>query len=174
MRHFEFLENGETHSIEFSYLKEEFVLKVGGQTFPCDGATIVLDGKRFPFWVHQTPEHTDVWLAGEVYRFHPIDPRRRDQNQHSTGPGDGRLLAEMPGKILSLSVCQGQQVDEGATLLIMESMKMELSITAPFSGVVTEILVHDQQMVTQGGLLLVLTPPQEPRDEPTESHREPA
>jgi len=53
--------------------------------------------------------------------------------------GDGAILSPMPGKVISVDVAAGQSVTKGQKLLVLEAMKMEHALTAPFDGVVAEL-----------------------------------
>ena len=64
----------------------------------------------------------------------------------------------MAGKIIHILVQPGEQVKAGATLLILEAMKMEQQITAPQDGVVTRLLCHEGDQVTAGAELVVVEP----------------
>ncbi|NLR70279.1 acetyl/propionyl/methylcrotonyl-CoA carboxylase subunit alpha [Novosphingobium sp. ERN07] len=55
------------------------------------------------------------------------------------GPQDGAILSPMPGKVISVDVAAGQSVTKGQKLLVLEAMKMEHALTAPFDGVVAEL-----------------------------------
>jgi 3-methylcrotonyl-CoA carboxylase alpha subunit len=52
---------------------------------------------------------------------------------------DGALRSPMPGRIVSVSVTQGEAVTRGQTLLALEAMKMEHALIAPFDGTVAEL-----------------------------------
>ncbi len=52
---------------------------------------------------------------------------------------DGDILAPMPGKVIAVDVSEGQAVTAGQRLLVLEAMKMEHALTAPFDGVVAEL-----------------------------------
>ncbi|MCC6941237.1 MAG: acetyl/propionyl/methylcrotonyl-CoA carboxylase subunit alpha [Novosphingobium sp.] len=52
---------------------------------------------------------------------------------------DGAILSPMPGKVISVDVVAGQAVTKGQKLLVLEAMKMEHALTAPFDGVVAEL-----------------------------------
>jgi 3-methylcrotonyl-CoA carboxylase alpha subunit len=54
---------------------------------------------------------------------------------------DGEILSPMPGKVIAVDIVAGQAVTKGQKLLTLEAMKMEHSLTAPFDGVVAELLV---------------------------------
>jgi biotin carboxyl carrier protein len=62
----------------------------------------------------------------------------------------------MPGTVLDVLVTVGQEVAAGETLGAMEAMKMELALTAPFAGTVTEVNVAAGQQVPLGAVLLVV------------------
>jgi len=68
----------------------------------------------------------------------------------------GGQTAPMPGKVLSVHVAEGDQVEAGQTLVIMEAMKMEHTITAPGEGVVTELRCAEGDQVDNGQVLVVL------------------
>lgn len=71
---------------------------------------------------------------------------------------DGQITAPMPGKILSVHVRSGERVSAGDRLLVMEAMKMEHRIVAPFAATIAEIAVSDGGQVQEGSLLLKLEP----------------
>jgi biotin carboxyl carrier protein len=74
------------------------------------------------------------------------------------GNTGGDIRAPIAGTVLRVVVSPGQQVAAGATLLVLEAMKMENEINAPIAGVVASIAVHPDQQVRQGDPLLTITP----------------
>lgn len=66
------------------------------------------------------------------------------------------VKAEVGGSVWKIEVAVGQAVVEGDTLLIVESMKMEIPLTAPFSGTVQEIRVVESDMVDEDQVLLLI------------------
>jgi 3-methylcrotonyl-CoA carboxylase alpha subunit len=64
----------------------------------------------------------------------------------------------MAGKIIRILVRPGEPVNAGATLLILEAMKMEQQITAPQDGVVTRLLCREGDQVTTGTELVAMDP----------------
>ena len=67
------------------------------------------------------------------------------------------IRAEMVASVLSVSVQVGDQVESGGTLMLLESMKMEIPVLAELPGVVSEIRVVDGDQVQEGDVLVVLT-----------------
>ena len=69
---------------------------------------------------------------------------------------EGGLTAPMPGKILAIEVVEGDSVETGQLLVLMEAMKMEHQIVAAFDGAVTEVRVVVGDQVDNGELLVVI------------------
>ena len=83
----------------------------------------------------------------EVARF--VDPSELDVPGGQTAP--------MPGKVLAVHVAEGDTVNEGQALVVMEAMKMEHTITAPAPGVVTEVRCAIGDQVDNGQVLVVVS-----------------
>lgn len=66
------------------------------------------------------------------------------------------LKAPMPGLVLSIAVTEGQQVQEGDRILILEAMKMENSILIPADATIKRIAVKAGQAVEKGQVLVEL------------------
>jgi biotin carboxyl carrier protein len=92
-------------------------------------------------------------FEGREYRLFDATQRRRPAPTR-----DGDLHAPMAGKIIRVLVQPGEHVKAGATLLILEAMKMEQQITAPQDGVVTRLLCREGDQVIAGAELVVLEP----------------
>ncbi len=66
------------------------------------------------------------------------------------------VKAELVGNLWKIVVEVGQQVEEDDTLMILESMKMEIPITTPVSGTVKEIRVSEGDVVQEGQTVAVV------------------
>ncbi len=69
------------------------------------------------------------------------------------------LAAPMPGKVLKVLVAEGQRVEHGEALIVLEAMKMETTLYAESAAVVARICVAPGQMVDHGTRLIELSPP---------------
>jgi acetyl-CoA carboxylase biotin carboxyl carrier protein len=67
-----------------------------------------------------------------------------------------QVKAELAGNMWKIVVKEGQQVGADETLMILESMKMEIPINAPKAGRVAKIHVKEGQTVQEGALLVDL------------------
>lgn len=66
------------------------------------------------------------------------------------------VKAELVGNVWKIIAKPGDEVAEEDVLLILESMKMEISVTAPRAGKVREIRVKETEVVKEGQVLVVL------------------
>jgi acetyl-CoA carboxylase biotin carboxyl carrier protein len=66
------------------------------------------------------------------------------------------VKAELVGNLWKIVVDVGQAVDEDDTLMILESMKMEIPITSPTAGTVTQILVAEGEVVQEGQTVAIV------------------
>ena len=95
----------------------------------------------------------DVWwvhVMGHTLQFELIEAGA------SASDDEGGLTAPMPGKILEVRVNQGQSVESGDILMVMEAMKMEHKIVAGSDGIVENIFFKEGDQVQQGAELLTL------------------
>lgn len=67
--------------------------------------------------------------------------------------GAGSVTSPMPGTILKVNLKEGDQVNAGQAVVVLEAMKMENDITAPKAGVVKKIAVSEGQTVASGEFL---------------------
>ena len=66
------------------------------------------------------------------------------------------VRAELVGNVWKVEAREGDQVEEDDVLIILESMKMEIPVTAPTGGLVREIRVIEQDVVQEGQVLAVI------------------
>jgi biotin carboxyl carrier protein len=103
--------------------------------------------------------HFRVLIGDEVHSLDLLDERRR-RMQKAAGKfsldGPQRIDAPMPGKVVRVLVRQGDAVQEGQGLLVVEAMKMENELKSPKAGVVAELHAQEGQPVEAGAKLAVV------------------
>src|SRR5690606_30334745 len=98
-----------------------------------------------------------LWLAanGQVWAVGEHSLLAAEETTDASG---GPITSPMPGTVLVVRVEQGERVDAGQPLLVVEAMKMEHTITAPVTSVVTDLPVSAGQKVALDEVLAVVTP----------------
>ncbi len=93
--------------------------------------------------------------GGKVERVDIVDPLR---SSHDVEHAAGSVVAPMPGKLSQVFVAAGQIVARGDRLAIVEAMKMEHVLRAPFDGTVEATNANPGAFVEEGYILIELTP----------------
>lgn len=145
----------------------EYVLRLNGREYRAtvreltpERATIDVDGVEYDVDLVQLgrrpPPRGAVRpvQAGAGAELAPVPPRRE-----VTRGGDGVVSAPMPGMVLSLKVREGEKVQSGQVLLVMEAMKMENAIAAPCAGTVVRVHVREGDSIAEGDRLIELDRP---------------
>lgn len=116
---------------------------------------IVRIGKRARR-VYISRQGTSIWVAcgPAQFDFIQIDARKA---RRAHGLATPEITAPMPGKVVKVPVTEGQQVEAGDVLLVLEAMKMETALHAEGAAVVKQIRVGVGEMVDHGAVLLVLS-----------------
>jgi biotin carboxyl carrier protein len=119
------------------------------------GVHIVRIGRR-AVRVFSTRQRGSIWVsAGPAqFEFVPAEPR---STRRAHGLATPEITAPMPGKVVKLPVTEGQQVDSGDVLVVLEAMKMETALHAESPAIIKQIRTSVGQMVDHGAILLVLS-----------------
>jgi acetyl-CoA/propionyl-CoA carboxylase biotin carboxyl carrier protein len=87
----------------------------------------------------------------------PAPKRRRDKAKSAGEAGEpGELVSPLQGTVLSVAVEQGDEVEKGALVCVIEAMKMENEISAPASGTLEELNVSAGSPITAGDTIAVI------------------
>jgi biotin carboxyl carrier protein len=102
-----------------------------------------------------------IWVAAgpAQFEFIPVEARGA---RRAHGLATPQITAPMPGKVVKLPLTEGQQVEAGDVLVVLEAMKMETALHAESAAVVKQIRARVGQMVDHGAVLLVLSPAPSP------------
>ncbi|THH39157.1 ATP-grasp domain-containing protein [Aliishimia ponticola] len=118
-----------------------------------NSCSAVVDGIRMTCPVHLA--RNMVSLAVGAQRFDVL--RHRAGTQSNAAAGSGQIMAPMPGLVQDVCVQPGQAVAQGDTLIVLEAMKMQHQLTAPFDGTVTAVHAAAQSQVPSGSVLVELS-----------------
>ena len=99
---------------------------------------------------------TVVFADGQGFEF-----ALESRGSGAAAAGSGAILAPMPGKVIAVDVAEGDRVAAGQRLMVLEAMKMEHALTAPFDGTVTELSAATGGQVQVEAVLAVVAPAEE-------------
>ncbi|GJM41031.1 MAG: acetyl-CoA carboxylase biotin carboxyl carrier protein subunit [Ardenticatenaceae bacterium] len=145
--------NGERYDIDFQHLPEADVL------------SLLLDHQSFEAVVEARDDVWDVLTKGELYTVKVQDERayRLAKARGVIGEvtGEAQIKSPMPGLIVAVPVNEGQQVEKGDKIIILESMKMENELRAPKAGIVARIHAEPGASVEKDQVLAVIVDEEE-------------
>ena len=151
--------NGENHAIKLEKQSDGSFLAIIGEEkytvsaiqMPDNAWLLHVDGQRFVAHTATEKEMRFVHVEGVQYQLEKSAGRRR---RASGGSTPGSLKAEMPGQVIDVRVAEGDTVTAGQVLVVLEAMKMEIRLTAPYDGTVAKLLVSQGDVVDRGQLLV--------------------
>lgn len=120
--------------------------------------SVLVDGRPMDVYLEHAPDGAlEAFVGGRRYVVELRDPRAyRADVGGAGGRGGGVVAAPMPGKVVSVLVEPGQQVETEQGLLVVEAMKMQNEIRSPKAGKVAEVRAAVGDSVTPGQPLVVV------------------
>ncbi|MDZ4276910.1 MAG: acetyl/propionyl/methylcrotonyl-CoA carboxylase subunit alpha [Erythrobacter sp.] len=118
-----------------------------------DRRTTLVDLRSFD-GVEAQSESGVITLNGKTLPYDEAAERGTGQ----ASAADGAIIAPMPGKVIAVDVSEGQAVTAGQRLLVLEAMKMEHALTAPFDGVIEGLSVSAGAQVQVEAVLCTVVP----------------
>ncbi len=111
------------------------------------------DGRQVLVEARRHGRQLSLRLDGATHVFELHDPLEAAASEIA---GGDRLVAPMPGFIKLVRIAEGASVAKGQPLIVMEAMKMELTLTAGRDGVVESVAVSEGHQVSEGAVLVSL------------------
>lgn len=121
----------------------------------------VIDGKPIEAHVARNGDEIYVQLDGEVWLTEAINAI---DAVSSASAGQGSIIAPMPGVVVSVAVAIGDRVLAGQSLVVIESMKLQTSISAEYDGVIAEIFFTNDETFDKGAELMCFANPDESKE----------
>jgi biotin carboxyl carrier protein len=127
------LVNGVRYHIDFESVSEQPVY------------SLLLDGQSFESYVYEGDEALQVLLHGAHYQAIVEDEREKRLRSTSRSGiaehAEFHLRAPMPGLVVAIPVSEGQLINKGDVLVVLESMKMQNELKSPRAGTVSRMRV---------------------------------
>jgi biotin carboxyl carrier protein len=155
--------NGVRRIVELERESDRWRIALDGENIDADAVeiapnifSILLNGNSHEVRITPTATGALTLQTGhQEFTAEVIDPRAWRGRRHGALEAEGRqqILAPMPGKIVRVLVQEGEKVEAGQGLLVVEAMKMQNEIRSPKSGTVERLLAKEGQPVNAGEVL---------------------
>lgn len=156
----------QTYTVEIEEVgKSLYRVAIDGSEFLVDGKktgrsnySLIVDNRSFEVDVDNSEDEYRVLVDGRNYHINLVDERRVRVDAQSGIQVEGRqkVSVPMPGKVIAVLVSEGDAVEKGQGLVIVEAMKMENEVRSPITGEVKEIKVKAGETVEGGAVLVVV------------------
>ena len=157
----------ETYTVEIEDIgKSLYRVAVDGHEFLVDGKktgrtsySLIVDNRSFEIDVDNTEDEYRVLVDGRNYHVNLVDERKMRVGGAQSGlqlQGRQKVSVPMPGKVTAVLVSEGDAVEKGQGLVIVEAMKMENEVCSPITGEVKEIKVKAGDAVEGGAVLAIV------------------
>jgi biotin carboxyl carrier protein len=152
------------HDIEVRAKGALYIVTIDGMAHEVDAApvdatfySLLVQNKSYDVSVDADGrDHFVVRHGGFSRRVKLVNPLTIAAGAHVVAAGPADVRAVMPGRVVKLLVAEGDAVEEGQPIAVLEAMKMENDIVAPKAGRVATIRVGAGQAVEGGEKLLVI------------------
>ena len=122
---------------------------------------VIVDGTEFDVDIEMDDGIWTATVEGRTFKIElpdsgPVVKKKRSQGGKKKK--SGTVSANIPGKIVTIEINEGDVVEEGQVILILEAMKMQNEIQAPISGTVSSVTCEEGQSIEANVPLVVIEP----------------
>ena len=122
---------------------------------------VIVDGTEFDVDIEMDGGIWTATVEGRTFKIEVPDSGpvvKKKRSQGGKKKKSGTVSANIPGKIVTIEVNEGDVVEEGQVILILEAMKMQNEIQAPVSGTVSSVTCEEGQSIEANVPLVVIEP----------------
>ena len=124
---------------------------------------VKVDGEEYEVELEKQNGLWNVTIEGKSFNIEIEgssvgDTSGSKRKKSARGKKSGTISSTIPGKIVSISVKEGEMVSEGDVVMILEAMKMQNEIQAPLSGTVTALNCKPGDSVEANSPLIIIRP----------------
>ncbi len=151
------------HDVVVTRQNGHYIVEVDGRHHEVDSHK--LEYNFYSFITDELSYEVSVERDGDTYKVRRgaaqldatiSDPSRQARDSLAAKAGPEKIVSQMPGKVVRVLVAEGDEVEAGAGVIVVEAMKMENEIATINGGTVTKIAVSPGAAVEGGALLLVV------------------
>jgi biotin carboxyl carrier protein len=157
--------DGKSYKLDLDRTDSQWHCALDGREIPIDAIlarpdvlSIIMDGKAYEIKRERTAVDMHLWVGPVRYAAELRDPRslrsRKAAGANDAGPR--KLVAPMPGRVVRVLLRQGDAVEAGQGVLVVEAMKMQNEIKSPKKGTVQKIVAAEGSSVSPGDVLAIV------------------
>ena len=156
--------DGSSHRLELTRVDDHWSCRIDGRDVQVDAVlarpdvlSLRVGDKAYEVKCERVGGELHLWVGSVRYATEVRDPRSfRSRNRAVDEHGPKKLTAPMPGKIVRVLAKQGDDVEAGAGVLVVEAMKMQNEIKSPKKGTIQKILATEGAAVNAGDVLAIV------------------
>jgi biotin carboxyl carrier protein len=161
---YDILIDGRSHRLDLARNGEGWSCRVDGREIEIDAVMLGADvfslrigNRAYEVERELVSEGLNLWIGEQCFAAEVRDPRSlKGRGRAVDDHGPRKLIAPMPGKVVRILVSQGQAVDQGAGVLVVEAMKMQNEIKSPKKGSIQKLMVREGAAVNAGDVLAIV------------------
>jgi biotin carboxyl carrier protein len=156
--------DGKSHRLELQQAEGRWLCRVDGSEVDVDAVlarpnvlSLRIGNKAYEVKCERVGSDVHIWVGSRRFATEVRDPRSlRGRLRASDDHGPKKLFAPMPGKVVRVLLRQGEEVDAGAGVLVVEAMKMQNEVKSPKKGTIQRVLVAEGAAVNAGDVLAIV------------------
>jgi biotin carboxyl carrier protein len=156
--------DGRSYQLELTRAENNWSCRLNGREMEVDAIAVCRDilslrigNNAYEVKRERTSDGMRLWVGALPFAVEVRDPRSlRGRTRASNDQGPRKLTAPMPGKVVRVLVHEGDIVEAGVGVAVVEAMKMQNEIKSPKKGTVQKLLVSEGAAVNAGDVLAVV------------------
>jgi biotin carboxyl carrier protein len=156
--------DGKNYKLELNRAEGQWSCRLDGRDVPVDGIltrpdvlSLRIGNLAYEIKSERVGSDLHLWVGSACFAVEVRDPRSlRGRTRAGDSQGPTKITAPMPGKVVRLLLHEGDEVEPGAGIAVVEAMKMQNEIKSPKKGRVQKIFVSEGAAVNAGDVLAII------------------
>lgn len=156
--------DGKNHRLELNRNDGRWTCRLEGREVEVDAVlarpdvlSLRIGNQAYEIKCERVGSELHLWVGSVRFAAEVRDPRSlRGRTRAADDHGPKKLIAPMPGKVVRVLAREGEIVDSGAGILVVEAMKMQNEIKSPKKGTIQKVLVREGAPVNAGDVLAIV------------------
>ena len=156
--------DGKSYRLDLNHAEGRWSCRVDGSEVEVDAVlvrpnvlSLRIGNKAYEVKCERVGSDVQIWVGSRRFSAEVRDPRSlRGRVRAADDQGPKKLSAPMPGKVVRVLLRQGDEVETGTGVLVVEAMKMQNEVKSPKKGTIQKILVSEGTAVNAGDVLAIV------------------